>query len=204
MTFENILYFHWILNIFARHADLVGGSPIPTFFVTKFYLSVLSKCFLEFGSSNNFFLGLHGYTLITINESLHPRGGGTPLPKDPPKIVFFFFPLFFLFCAHWIKIEKTQKKKHFYVTLFRDRSVEDCQGYRILVLFLNEISREKVVRKPSRFPFRDWRVHRKYHIKVRHFGTLSMHSSISKWEAWWTFATFCAKQAGLKKSKKYA
>ena len=115
---------------------------------------------------------------------------GAP-PQRPSKIVFFLFSTVFFFFVHIeSKLRKHKRKSIFYMTLFRHRSVEDCQGYRTLVLFLNEISREKVVKKPPRFPFRDWRVHRKHHIKVLHFGTLSIHSSISKWEAWWTSRLF--------------
>ena len=90
------------------------------------------------------------------------RGGRPPPPPQrPPKFTLFLFSVLFSFLckitANWIKIEKTQKKKHFYVTLFRDRSVEDCQGYRTLVLFLNEISREKVVKK-THFWFEKWKM----------------------------------------------
>ena len=120
-------------------------------------------------------------------------GGDPPLP---------FCTVFFFFVHIESKLRKHKRKSIFtwhFPDIVQSKIAKDT-GH--LCFFLNEISREKVVRKPSRFPFRDWRVHRKYHIKVPHFGTLSMHSSISKWEAWWTFATFCAKQSCLFRAKK--
>ena len=118
------------------------------------------------------------------------RGGGDPpLPKDPPNCVFF--ALFFFFFVHIESKLRKHKRKSIFTWHFSEivqTKIAKDTGH--LCFFWTKFRAKKVVKKLPRFPFRDWRVHRKYHIKVLHFGTLSIHFSISKWEAWWTFATF--------------